>query len=94
MRRRERISPPCKAYREDGKICGKPSIQLCPRRGCMVCLEHADPPEHPNPNWIYQVCPSCKHMTETHRSHRLLTRCPKCASPYVTPGPSKEEVGR
>lgn len=93
--KRDRIGPPCRAYRADGHRCGLPATELSKRRGCMVCPLHADPPEParaPNPNWTYQVFPKCKHITETRMDLALATRCPKCDSPYVTPEPSKEEA--
>lgn len=30
----------CWAYREDGRICGKPAIGIDEQRGCVVCEEH------------------------------------------------------
>ena len=95
MTKRDRIGPRCWAYREDGKICGRPATQYSPTRGLFVCPAHRDPPEpRQRPDWTYQVCPKCKHLTETRKDLALATHCPKCDSPYVTPGPSKEEVGR
>ncbi len=31
----------CIAYREDGRLCGRPATQLDRQRGGMVCGEHA-----------------------------------------------------
>ena len=37
-------SPPkCIAYREDGRICGRPATVIDQQRGGMVCQEHAPP---------------------------------------------------
>lgn len=31
----------CIAYREDGRICGRPAFRIDHQRGGMVCAEHA-----------------------------------------------------